>query len=157
MIDKDTIKKIVETYLAENEKNLFLVDITVSDDNRISVEIDSENVVSIDDCMQLSREIEAHLDRDVEDFELEVGSSGITSPFKNIRQYRKNIGNEIELLLKNGPKITGILDNVSDDSIILSIEKMVKPEGAKRKMKIREQQSYSFDKIKSAKYLIRFK
>ena len=157
MIDKDAIKKIVETYLAENEKNLFLVDITVSDDNRISVEIDSENVVSIDDCMQLSREIEAHLDRDVEDFELEVGSSGITSPFKNIRQYRKNIGNEIELLLKNGPKITGILDNVSDDSIILSIEKMVKPEGAKRKMKIREQQSYSFDKIKSAKYLIRFK
>ena len=157
MIDKDTIKKIVETYLAENEKDLFLVDITVSDDNRISVEIDSENVVSIDDCMQLSREIEAHLDRDVEDFELEVGSSGITSPFKNIRQYRKNIGNEIELLLKNGPKITGILDNVSDDSIILSIEKMVKPEGAKRKMKIREQQSYSFDKIKSAKYLIRFK
>ena len=157
MIDKDTIKKIVETYLAENEKDLFLVDITVSDDNRISVEIDGENVVSIDDCMQLSREIEAHLDRDVEDFELEVGSSGITSPFKNIRQYRKNIGNEIELLLKNGPKITGILDNVSDDSIILSIEKMVKPEGAKRKMKIREQQSYSFDKIKSAKYLIRFK
>ena len=157
MIDKDAIKKIVETYLAENEKDLFLVDITVSDDNRISVEIDSENVVSIDDCMQLSREIEAHLDRDVEDFELEVGSSGITSPFKNIRQYRKNIGNEIELLLKDGPKITGVLDDVSDDSITLSIEKMVKPEGAKRKMKIREQQSYSFDKIKSAKYLIRFK
>lgn len=157
MIDKDIVKTIVETYLAENEKNLFLIDIMVSDDNRILVEIDSDNVVSIEDCMRLSREIEAHFDRDVEDFELEVGSSGITSPFKNIRQYRKNIGNEIELLLREGRKIIGVLDNVSDEAITLSVEKMVKPEGAKRKVKIREQETYSFDKIKSAKYLIRFK
>lgn len=157
MIDKDIVKTIVETYLAKNEKNLFLIDITVSDDNRILVEIDSDNVVSIEDCMRLSREIEAHFDRDVEDFELEVGSSGITSPFKNIRQYRKNIGNEIELLLREGRKIIGVLDNVSDEAITLSVEKMVKPEGAKRKVKIREQETYSFDKIKSAKYLIRFK
>ena len=157
MIDKDIVKTIVETYLAKNEKNLFLIDITVSNDNRILVEIDSDNVVSIEDCMRLSREIEAHFDRDVEDFELEVGSSGITSPFKNIRQYRKNIGNEIELLLREGRKIIGVLDNVSDEAITLSVEKMVKPEGAKRKVKVREQETYSFDKIKSAKYLIRFK
>lgn len=155
MIEKEKIATIVNAYL--QGKDLFLVDVKVSSDNCVFVEIDSDNSVAIDDCVNLSREIEKHFDRDAEDFELEVGSSGITSPFKVLRQYRKNIGNEIELLLKKGQKVVGVLDSVSDIELTLSVEKSVKPEGAKRKIKVTEQEVYPLEEIKSAKYLIRFK
>ena len=155
MIDKQEIISIVEKKL--NEGNLFLVEVAITPDNRIIVEVDSDESVSIDDCIALSREIESHFDRDVEDFELEVGSCGITAPFKILRQYQKNVGNEIEVILKKGLKVEGILETVSDTSITLSVEKTVKPEGAKRKIIVAEQQTYPFEEIKNAKYLIRFK
>jgi len=155
MIDKQEIGAIVDVQLQNGD--LFLVDVTVTPDNRISVEIDGDRAVSIDDCIALSRTIESHFDRDVEDFELEVGSCGITAPFKVLRQYRKNIGNEIEVVLKKGLKVKGILDTISDESITLLTEKTVKPEGAKRKTTITEPTVYPFEEIKNAKYLIRFK
>ena len=155
MIDKQEIISIVENRLSGSP--LFLVEVIVTPDNRIVVEVDSDDFVSIDDCVALSREIEGHFDREVEDFELEVGSCGVTSPFKVPRQYQKNIGNEVEMVLKKGLKVEGVLDAVSDDSITLSVEKTVKPEGAKRKIKVTEQEVYPFEEIKSAKYLIRFK
>ena len=155
MIDKQEITSIIEEQL--NESDLFLVEVTVTPDNRIIVDVDSDDSVSIDDCAALSRAIESRFDRDVEDFELEVGSCGITAPFKVLRQYRKNIGNEVEVILKKGMKIEGVLDTVSDNSITLSVEKTVKPEGAKRKIKVTEQETYLFEEIKNTKYLIRFK
>ena len=97
------------------------------------------------------------LDRDVEDYELEVGSAGITSPFKVLRQYVKNIGNEVEMLLKNGSKLTGVLKSADENGVVVSVEKKVKPEGAKRKVTVVEDESYTFDEIKYTKYLIRFK
>ena len=155
MIDKQEIISIIEERL--NGGDLFLVEVTVTPDNRIVVDVDSDDFVSIDDCAALSREIETHFDREVEDFELEVGSCGVTAPFKVLRQYRKNMGNEVEVLLKKGLKIEGILDSVSESAITLSVEKTIKPEGAKRKMKVTEQETYLFEEIKNAKYLIRFK
>ena len=155
MIDKQQIISIIEDWLSDGA--LFLVDVTVTPDNRVIVEIDSDDSVSIDDCVALNREIESRFDRDVEDFELEVGSCGITSPFKVLRQYQKNAGNEIEVVLKKGLKIEGVLNAISDSAITLSVEKTVKPEGAKRKIKVTEQETYTFEEIKNAKYLIRFK
>ena len=155
MIDKQQITSVIETWLGEG--TLFLVDVTVTPDNRVVVEIDSDDSVSIDDCVALSREIESRFDRDIEDFELEVGSCGVTSPFKVLRQYQKNVGNEVEVVLKKGLKIEGVLDAASDSAITLSVEKTVKPEGAKRKIKVTEQETYTFEEIKNAKYLIRFK
>ena len=84
---------MVEEKLASS--SYYLVDVTVAPGNVITVEIDNDEAVSIDDCAELSRYIEERLDRDVEDYELEVGSAGITSPFKVLRQYIKNIGNEV--------------------------------------------------------------
>ena len=104
MIDRNVILKLVEEKLASTE--MFLVDVEVKTGNVIVVEIDSNEAVSIDDCVALSRWLEEHLDRDKEDFELEVGSAGITSPFKVLRQYVKNIGNEVEILLNAGVKLT---------------------------------------------------
>ena len=89
MIDKELIVKLVEEKLASSSN--YLVDVAVQPGNIIVVEIDNDESVCIDDCVELSRYLEDHLDRDVEDFELEVGSAGITSPFKVLRQYQKNI------------------------------------------------------------------
>ena len=155
MIDRNVILQLVEEKLASTE--MFLVDVAVKTGNVIVVEIDSDEAVSIDDCVALSRWLEEHLDRDKEDFELEVGSAGITSPFKVLRQYVKNIGNEVEILLKAGVKLTGVLKEADENGIVVTVEKQVKPEGAKRKITVQEDQSYTYDEIKYTKYLIRFK
>ena len=93
----------------------------------------------------------------MEDYELEVGSAGITSPFKVLRQYIKNIGNEVEMLLKSGVKLTGVLKAADEQGLVVTVEKQVKPEGAKRKMTVDEDLSYTYEEIKYTKYLIRFK
>ena len=155
MIERKVIIQLVEEKLASSDK--YLVDVAVKAGNLIVVEIDSDEAISVDDCAELSRYLEEHLDRDVEDYELEVGSAGITSPFKVLRQYQKNIGNEVEVLVKNGPKLKGILKSANEEGIVLSLEKQVKPEGAKRKVTVTEDVSYAFDEIKYTKYIIRFK
>ena len=129
MIDKELIVKLVEEKLASSSN--YLVDVAVQPGNIIVVEIDNDESVCIDDCVELSRYLEDHLDRDVEDFELEVGSAGITSPFKVLRQYQKNIGNEVEVLLTAGVKLTGVLKSADENGIVLTVEKQIKPEGAK--------------------------
>ena len=155
MIEKDVISQLVEEKLASSDN--YLVDVVIKPGNLIIIEIDNEEGVCIDDCVELSRYVEGHLDRDVEDFELEVGSAWITSPFKVLRQYVKNIGNEVEMLLKSGTKLTGVLKSADENGVVVTVEKQVKPEGAKRKVTVREDQSYTFDEIKYTKYLIRFK
>ena len=152
MIEKDVISQLVEEKLASSGN--YLVDVVIKPGNLIIIEIDNDEAVCIDDCVELSRYVEEHLDRDVEDFELEVGSAGITSPFKVLRQYVKNIGNEVEMLLKSGTKLTGVLKSADENGVVVTVEKQVKPEGAKRKV---TDQSYTFDEIKYTKYLIRFK
>ena len=155
MIEKAVVTQLVEAHLQAS--NLYLVDVMIKPGNYIVVEIDSDDSVSIDDCVALSQYIEAHLDRDVEDYELEVGSAGITSPFKVLRQYQKNIGNEVEMLLKSGAKKVGVLTAVDLSGATISVEKKVKPEGAKRPVMVTEEEKYPFEEIKYTKYLIRFK
>ena len=155
MIEKNVISQWVEEKLASSGN--YLVDVVIKPGNLIVVEIDNDEGVNIDDCAELSRYIEAHLDREEEDFELEVGSAGITSPFKVLRQYIKNIGTEVEVQLKNGTKWKGLLKSADEHGIVLTVEKQVKPEGKKRKVTIQEDLSYTFDEIKYTKYIIRFK
>ncbi len=155
MIEKDYIKEVVDGFLQDT--NMFLVDVSVHPGNVIVVEIDSEDNIGIDDCITLSRNIESKLDRDTEDFELEVGSAGLTSPFKIPRQYKKNEGNEIEVLTKTGQKLSGILKASDDNGFVITIIKMVKPEGAKKKTAVEEDLPFAYDEVKHTKYLIRFK
>lgn len=155
MIDKSLIIQWAEEKLAATDN--FLVDVMVKPGNFIVVEIDSEEGVCVDDCASLSRYLEEHLDRDVEDYELEVGSAGVTSPFKILRQYQKNVGNEVEMLLKNGTKLSGLLKAAKPEAVTLTITKQVKPEGAKRKITVEEDLIYPYEEIKYTKYLIRFK
>lgn len=155
MIDKNIISQLVEEKLASSDH--YLVDVMIKPGNLIVIEIDNDEGVCIDDCAELSRYVESHLDREVEDYELEVGSAGITSPFKVLRQYIKNIGNEVEMLLKSGVKLFGVLKAADEKGVVVTVEKQVKPEGAKRKVTVEEDLSYTFEEIKYTKYLIRFK
>lgn len=155
MIDKLQIRDIAEDFLLNSD--IFLVEVTIRPGNIIVVEVDSKEGVSIENCISLSKHIESKLDRDVEDFELEVGSAGVTSPFKIIRQYEVNIGNEVEVLTKGGQKLNGELKSCDDTQFIVTITKMEKPEGAKRKIAVEEDLSFKYDEVKYTKYLIRFK
>jgi len=155
MIDKDFIKDVTDIFLQGTP--MFLVDVTVRPGNIIVVEIDSDDSIGIDDCIALSRDIESKLDRDAEDFELEVGSAGVTSPFKIPRQYKKNEGNEVEVLTKAGQKLSGVLKTSDNNGFVITITKMVKPEGAKKKVALEEDLSFAYDEVKYTKYLIRFK
>ena len=155
MILKDTINQIVENYIADTD--CYLVDVKVTPDNRISVEIDSFEGVTIEFCAELNRHIEAQFDREVEDFELEVSSAGLSEPFKVLKQYEKNIGNEVETLTKTGLKFSGVLTEVHENEFVLQIEKSEKPEGAKRKVIVNENLTFPYEDIKTTKYIIRFK
>ena len=106
MIDRKIVKNIVEEWLSDKE--YFLVDIQVSSDNKIVIEIDHIDGVWIDDCVELSKFVESKLSRDEEDYELEVGSAGLGQPFKVPRQYINFIGKEVEVLNNGGKKIKGI-------------------------------------------------
>jgi ribosome maturation factor RimP len=155
MILKDAVIEVVEDYVAT--KSYYLVDVKVTPDNRISVEIDSFDGVSIEFCMELNKHIESKFDREVEDYELEVSSAGLTEPFKVLKQYQKNIDNEVEVLTKLGKKFIGILTEVTDSEFVIELEKQEKPEGAKRKITVTENLTFSYEDIKTTKYIIRFK
>ena len=155
MIDKKFLITHAEQFL-ENSDN-YLVDVIVNSGNIISIEIDNINGVNIDDCIELSRYLESKLNRDEEDFELTVGSVGLTTPFKTLRQYQKNIGNEVEVLTKKGQKLSGVLKSASDDEFEITISKKVRAEGAKRKTEVSEDLQFRYEEIKHTKYLIRFK
>ena len=115
MIDKNVVTRIVDEWL--EGKDYFLVDVTVSPDDKIVVEIDHAEGVWIDDCVELSRYIESKLDREEEDYELEVGSAGIGQPFKVLQQYLIHIGKEVEVLTKTGKKLEGVLKEAGEDNL----------------------------------------
>jgi ribosome maturation factor RimP len=157
MLDKSLLTSTVEDAIQGTD--LFLVDVQVSPDNNIVVEIDSPKGVDIDTCCDLSRRIHEVFDNDVEDYELEVGSAGLTSPFKVIGQYLKNIGNDVEVLTKDGRKLHGTLTLVDADARKFTIEvaTKVKEPGAKRPSIVNQPVELDMDGCKSVKYLIQFK
>ena len=155
MISKNVVEGIVNEWL--EDKEYFLVDVAISLDNKIVVEIDHAEGVWIDDCVELSRFIESKLNREEEDFELEVGSAGIGQPFKVLKQYLNHVGREVEVLTKEGKKMEGILKEADAEKFVVTVQKKVKPEGAKRPKLVDEDIAFMYDEVKYTKYLTSFK
>ncbi|MBQ1224768.1 MAG: ribosome assembly cofactor RimP [Alistipes sp.] len=152
----------IKELLAVVEKSLegtdmFVVDCTIAPDNTIDLILDSDTSVSIDTCAMLNRAIGEAFDRDVEDYSLTVASAGIGEPLKLVRQYKKLIGESVEVLLKSGVKILATLDEVSDESITISYDEAVVVEGKKKKQIQRTTHTYAFDEIKWAKEYLDYK
>lgn len=155
MIEKETVKSLVNQWL--EGKEYFLTDLSVSADNRIVVEIDHKEGVWIDDCVNLSRYIDQHLDRDVEDYELEVGSAGIGQPFKVLQQYFNHIDKQVEVITTTGEKWRGLLKEVHEEGITLTVSVKVKEEGMKRPKLQEQNKPFSFSEIKQTQYVIDYK
>lgn len=155
MINKDTVRSIVEEWL--DGKEYFLVDIEISPDDRIVVEIDHADGVWIEDCVELSRFIEDHLSRDEEDYELEVGSAGLGQPFKVAQQYHCFVGKDVEVLDADGKKYKGVLKAVEGNDFTVAVQEKQKVEGKKRPQLVETDYTFQMDKVKYTKYLINFK
>lgn len=158
MIDIAQLTATVEEWL-KTQPTLYLVDITASPDNDIEVTLDSDGTgVDIEQCLALTRNIEQHFDRDHEDYSLEVGSAGITSPLKVLQQYQKNIGNPVEVLTTDGRKLHGTLVAVDPafEHCTVTVARRVKEEGWKRPRTIEEPQQINIPDIKSITYDLKF-
>ncbi len=154
MIDKKELQSFVEDYLKDSQ--YFLTDLKVTPTNEITVEIDSLTPGDIEECVRLTRAIEEAFDRDTEDYELEVGTAGLTSPLKVPRQYEKYIGQDLEVLTSDGRKLHGMLRKVDDNGIILAIEQKVKKEGSKKPVIETTELDLPFSNIKKAVYDLKF-
>ena len=155
MIDRNVVENIVEEWL--EGKDYFLVEVTVSPDDKIVVEIDHAEGVWIEDCVELSRFIESRLNREEEDFELEVGSAGIGQPFKVLQQYINHIGMEVETLTREGEKLCGVLKDADEQGFVLTVPRRIKVEGSKRPKVVEEDRAFTYEDVKYTKYLISFK
>ena len=155
MIDCEKILAIAERELEGTD--LFTVSCKCSPSNEVELLIDSDTHVTIERCVELSRTIEAEFNRDEEDFSLTVASAGIGSELKNIRQYRKLIGQSVEVLLLSGVKVLAKLDEVTEDGITISYEEKQAVDGKKRKVLVEVSRTYSFDEIKYTKEYLDFK
>nr|MBD5376789.1 ribosome assembly cofactor RimP [Bacteroides sp.] len=159
MIDKQLIADTVADAIKDTDA--FVVDIRVSRDNDITVELDSPGNLDIDTCAAITRKLNEVLDRDVEDYSLEVGSAGLTAPFKVAGQYLKNVGNRVEVLTRDGRKLKGTLTSVDADASPLSFtvttQVKEKAPGAKRPVLVDHPETFTTDMVKSVVYLIDFK
>ncbi len=154
MITKEQINTLIQEKLVADD--CFLVDLKISTGNKITVLIDSLSGINIDYCIQISRLIEGSLDREVEDFELEVSTPGLGQALKVHQQYVKNIGREVEVTPLNAAPHKGILTEVSENGFTVEEEKKVKIEGKKKKELKIFSHNYTFDEIKSVKVVISF-
>ena len=155
MIQAGLIESIVQAFL-QDKPRYELVSVEIDTDNRIVVELDSYNGVDVDICAQLSRFIECKLDRDKEDFELEVGSVSLTAPFKTRMQYEKNVGHEVEVLTAEGEKVTGELVEAAEDSFSVDVVTMEKVEGKKHKQRTVNTRTWAYNDVRQTRYLMKW-
>lgn len=154
MIDKEKILNLVKEKL---EESMFLVDVSVNTSNVIHVEIDSFSGLSIDQCVAISRHIESNLDRESDDFELQVSSPGAGLPFKVKEQYLKNTGRELEVTLKDGIVLKGLLVEANEEEVLIETSAKEKPEGSNKKVLVTRTNRVAYDDIQRARVIISFK
>ena len=140
----------------EQYPNIFLVDLKISNDKSINVILDGDKEVNIKDCINISRAIEFDLDRDEEDFSLEVASAGVGSPLKLPRQYRKNLGRKLEVISSDGLKFIGELTHVKEDAIELQWKQREPKPIGKGKVTVTKNKILTFDEISQTKVMIKF-
>lgn len=155
MITADTIRQLAEAHLEGTPG--FLVDVRVGEGNQIRILLDHDASTSIEDCMALHRYLESELDRNVEDFSLDVSSPGLDQPLKLHRQYVKNIGRTVQVKPVEGTKVEGELMSVDEAGITVKIREKRRIEGRKAKEWVEEEQVWPFEQIQSTKVVISFK
>ncbi len=141
MITEELITELVNTHIQGSD--IFLVEVTVKSGNAIRVHVDTPEGISIDQCVKISRFLNGELDRDKEDYSLEVSSPGLGAPLRVKQQYEKNVGRVLEIYRTDGERVEGKLDSVRPDHIMIRAKK--------------SETELRFEEIKKAKVIISFK
>jgi ribosome maturation factor RimP len=147
------VETLLKAALAEHP-SLFLIELKVGADNSVRVILDGDQGVTLQDCMNVSRAIEHQLDREEEDFSLEVASAGVGAPLQSKRQYIKNIGRKLKVELTNLPPVQGTLIAADDSGFTLTWKQREPKPVGKGKVTVEKQQTLSYDQIESAKVTI---
>ena len=155
MIDKQEVVALVEQAIENTDA--FLVELTVSADNDIVVELDSPTGVELDFCAEVSRKLNEALDRDKEDYSLEVGTASLSAPFKVRQQYEKHIGDSVDILTADGRKLTGVLTAVGPSDFTVEITRKVKEPGEKRPRMMAVPETFSMADCRQVTYHFDFK
>lgn len=154
MINIERIKTIIAPLVAD--KDLVIINLEVRQGNRIALYIDSMAGVTIDVCVEISRTIESELDRDIEDYHLEVSSAGLDHPLQIPFQYKKNIGRKVEVLTMKNERIKGELTKADNETITITYQKREKVAGKKKKKTVTRQTELTFDQIRKTKVIPEF-
>ncbi|MBC3756859.1 ribosome assembly cofactor RimP [Hyunsoonleella sp. SJ7] len=151
---KESVQELLENAL-EERPDLFLIDFEVNEANHIKVILDGDNGVLVEDCMFVSRAIEHNLDREAQDFSLEVMSAGATSPLVNKRQYKRHISRTLKVKTAT-EKLEGVLAEATEDKILIEWKaREPKPVG-KGKVTVKKQANVAYEDIVEAKVMIKF-
>lgn len=154
MTFKEKVNGLITEALLE-KPSIFLVDLAVSDSFKISVGLDGDNGVALQDCIDVSRAVENNLDREEQDFSLEVASVGVGTPLKMIRQYKKNVGRTL-IVTTNTEKIEAELIEANDVFIILSWKAREPKKVGKGKETVQKEQQIPYTEIKEAVVTVTF-
>ena len=149
MISKQTVENIVLPFISKTA--IFVVDVKVDSMGKISVEVDKPEGITIEECVTISRAIETGLNRETEDFELEVSSPGLTEPFKVLQQYFKNCGRHVDVVKRDGQKLGGLLQHVDEEGIVLETKVKNKDATQKRAKIVMQTVAIKFNEIKTTK------
>ena len=155
LIQTSTIRQLAEAHLEGTSG--FLVDVRVGERNTISILLDNDDSTNISQCMALSRHLEDALDRDVEDFSLDVSSPGLDQPLQLLRQYQKNIGRGVQLKLHNAGKVEGELCAVTESGVTIKMREKKRIEGRKAKEWVEDEKTFEFSELDWTKVQISFK
>ena len=148
MAFRDKISELLEDGLRERP-SLFLVDLAITDAFKVTITLDGDNGVNLQDCIDISRAIDNNLDREEQDYSLEVASAGVSTPLKLVRQYRKNIGRTLKVKTTT-ETIEAKLEQVSDESIVLSWEAREPKKIGKGKETVQKTVTIPYSEIKEA-------
>lgn len=154
MAFKEKVAELLDAALQERP-SIFLIDLNVQDSGKIIVTLDGDNGVTLQDCIDVSRAIEHNLDREEQDFALEVASAGATSPLKLVRQFRKNIGRTLKVKTES-ETIEAEITDANDDFITLEWEAREPKKVGKGKETVQKKQEIKYSEIKEATVTIKF-
>lgn len=152
---KNKIERLLEDFL-ENREDLFLIDLKISANDDVTIILDGDEGVTLQDCLDASRAVEFNMDREAHDFSLQVMSAGLSEPLSMPRQFKKNIGRSLDILLQNDTRIEGELTKVEEDSITLLLRYRKPKEIGKGKIDVEEEKIIHFQDIKKALVTIKF-
>ena len=153
-MNESRVRELVDEALLENE-SLFLIDLSISSDNKIKVTVDGDHGVPLSECVRISRNVEHNLDRESEDFSLEVTTPDISRPLSEMRQYKKNIDRILKVKTQE-EEFEGTLIEADDNNIVLKWKtREPKPIG-KGKVTVEKTATIAYTNIKEAKVKIVF-